>query len=557
MDLLVDLFGYLSVLLRGFVLTAQSLTVGGVAFVILLLQPLAGELGGSAVLVVERTRRLLAWSALALAVFEMLTLAVQATVLVGTLDITVAEALSTSFAAAATTVSVSALTIAVAVTRAREALRTYVLVPAALLILGAQVAASHAAARLDARPALEAAGFIHMGAAGLWIGGLPYLLLALAGTGQPLARSLIGRRYSLMSMLAVTLLICAGVVMAVDYLGSLEALYGTAYGVMVVTKALLLAGMLFLGSMNYRLVRKLAGDSGAAVLTLRRFVEAELGIGVAVLFAAGSLTSQPPGADLTTDRATWTEIVQQLTPGRPRLTSPDFDLLAISRLDERIASAQARKEPAPLAFIPGEGLPPPRNAMDIAWSEFNHHWAGLLLLAMALLALLERIPRFGWARHWPMGLVVLAVAIVWRADPEVWPTGRLGLLDSLRDPEVAQHRLFECLAASIGIIEWRARMGFTSGRRLVLLFPLLCAIGGTLLMSHSHVLANVKDQLLIEITHLPLALAAITAGWSRWIQLRLDGTASRIAGWIWPAALIVVALSLLFYREPWTAQDTT
>ena len=295
MDLLVDIFGYLSVLLRGFVLTTQSLTVGGVAFLMLLLQPLAGKLGGSAPLIFERTRRMLVWSALALVVFEMLTLAVQATVLVGTLEIPAAEALSTSFAAVAMTVSVAALAIAVGVARVRESFRPFVLVPAALLILGAQVAASHAAARLDARPAMEVAGFVHMGAAAVWIGGLPYLLLALAGTAQPSASNLIGRRYSLMSMLAVALLICAGIAMAIEYVGSPEALYGTAYGVMVLTKALLLVGMLFLGWMNYRLVRKLQGNSGAFVLTLRRFVEAELGIGLTVLFAAGSLTSQPPG----------------------------------------------------------------------------------------------------------------------------------------------------------------------------------------------------------------------------------------------------------------------
>jgi copper resistance protein D len=84
----------------------------------------------------------------------------------------------------------------------------------------------------------------------------------------------------------------------------------------------------------------------------------------------------------------------------------------------------------------------------------------------------------------------------------------------------------------------------------VLLFPLLCALGGALLLTHSHALANVKDQLLIEVTHVPLALAAIAAAWSRWIQVRLDGPPSLIAGWIWPVALVVASLSLLFYREP-------
>ena len=118
--------------------------------------------------------------------------------------------------------------------------------------------------------------------------------------------------------------------------------------------------------------------------------------------------------------------MQQLTPGRPGLTTPDYDSLAIAQLDEQIAAATARHEPAPLAFVPGEGPPPPRNAMDIAWSEFNHHWAGLLLMSIALLALLERVPGFSWARHWPLGMVVLAAFIVVRGDPEVWPTGRIG-----------------------------------------------------------------------------------------------------------------------------------
>jgi len=69
------------------------------------------------------------------------------------------------------------------------------------------------------------------------------------------------------------------------------------------------------------------------------------------------------------------------------------------------------------------------------------------------------------------------------------------------------------------------------------------------LLTHSHALSNLKDQLLIEITHIPLALAVIVAAWARWIQLRLDGAPSRIAGWIWPLALLAIAASLLLYKE--------
>ncbi len=69
------------------------------------------------------------------------------------------------------------------------------------------------------------------------------------------------------------------------------------------------------------------------------------------------------------------------------------------------------------------------------------------------------------------------------------------------------------------------------------------------MLTHSHALANIKDQLLIEMSHVPLALSGIIAGWARWLELRLDGRASRRAGWVWPIAFIAVGLILLSYRE--------
>jgi putative copper resistance protein D len=55
--------------------------------------------------------------------------------------------------------------------------------------------------------------------------------------------------------------------------------------------------------------------------------------------------------------------------------------------------------------------------------------------------------------------------------------------------------------------------------------------------------------LLIEVSHTPLAHIGVTAGWARWLELRLDGTASRIASYLWPTAFMLVGLLLLFYRE--------
>ncbi len=85
------------------------------------------------------------------------------------------------------------------------------------------------------------------------------------------------------------------------------------------------------------------------------------------------------------------------------------------------------------------------------------------------------------------------------------------------------------------------------------MFPLLCAGGGVLLLTHSHAIANVKEQLLIELTHTPLALAGIVAGLGT-----LAGTAARSRdqqggvahrAWLWPVCFILVGLMLLNYRE--------
>jgi putative copper resistance protein D len=89
--------------------------------------------------------------------------------------------------------------------------------------------------------------------------------------------------------------------------------------------------------------------------------------------------------------------------------------------------------------------------------------------------------------------------------------------------------------------------------KAVLVFPLLCAGGGTLLLTHSHAIANLKDQLLIELTHTPLALAGIVAGYARWLEIRLDPRNHRttwmVASWLWPVCLMFCGVLLVLYRE--------
>jgi len=418
-----------------------------------------------------------------------------------------------------------------------------------VLILVAQTATSHAMARLDDRAPLATADILHMAGAALWIGGIPYFVTALAANESGETWRQVGQRFSRISMAAVAILVAGGLYMAVIYIGSVEAIYGTAYGVMVATKVALLLGLLFLGGMNFLAVERLRRDSETPIPRLRRFAEVEIGIGLTVLFAAASLTSQPPGADLTADRASWDEVVHRLTPEWPLLSSPDRSELAIYRM-EAAREAEAQTNPQlPRAYVPGSGIVPPRDAADIAWSEYNHHWAGIAVLLIGFLALAERARIAPWARHWPLVFVALAVFLFFRSDPEVWPLGEIGLIEGLRDPEVVQDRIFVLLIAAFGIFEWRVRTGRIRRPGAALVFPLMTAFGGALLLAHQHALSNVKEQLLIEITHVPLALCGITAGWARWLELRLGPPGDRIASWVWPVAFVLVGIVLLIYRE--------
>ena len=333
------------------------------------------------------------------------------------------------------------------------------------------------------------------------------------------------------------------------YVGDWQGFYGTAYGVMVGAKIAMFLMLLALGGMNFLLVERLRDDPGTPINRLKRFAEVEIGIGVSIFFAAASLTSVPPAVDLTQDRVTWQEIVARNTPHWPRLQSPDHDALALPALQAQLdAEAAHHTAPPQVAFVPGSGDLPPRNAADIAWSEYNHHWAGLFVVAIGLLALLNQAG-LRWARHWPLLFLGLAGFLFLRSDPETWPLGDIGFFESFRDVEVLQHRLFVLLIVIFALFEWRVRVTDRRTGWTPMIFPLMTAAGGALLLTHSHAIANIKDQLLIELTHTPLALAGILAGWSRWLELRLSPPASRTAGWIWPVCFVFVGLLLLLYRE--------
>jgi len=188
---------------------------------------------------------------------------------------------------------------------------------------------------------------------------------------------------------------------------------------------------------------------------------------------------------------------------------------------------------------------------DIAWSEYNHNCAGFVVFLMGLLALLSRSNYFPWAKIWPLAFLLLAVFLFFRADPENWPMGPNGFWESFAVTDVLQHRAAVVLIIVFAIFQYRVETGRVKSMAAALVFPAVCAVGGIVLLTHTHALTNVKEELLAELSHTPLAVFGLLAGWSRWLELRLPegNKARKYLAWVWPVCFIVVGLILMDYHE--------
>jgi len=540
---LLQIFGFLSVLFRGGTLSFESLTIGGIVF----LNFVAGSANPQSEAINQGSLRWIRRAAVALAVTQLAYILASTLILMQSADMTLADVSGANFVLAGVLAIASALTIA-ALAGARSSKSHMVMAFPALLILLSSVMTSHAMARLEYRFPLAVVTALHQGATATWLGGLFYLLIAIPRCpDNRFARQLIAR-FSKLALISVAVLAAAGFTLGFAYVGSLDAIYDTSYGIMVATKAVLFGTLLLLGALNFQIARSPSG--GAVIASLKRFGEAEIGIGITVILTAASLTSLPPAVDLRTDRVSTQEIVARLAPQLPRLASP-----SIEDLPEDIYAAEVQAFDAgtlsPASFVPGQAGTRPNTPAEKSWSEYNHHWAGLIVLSIGLLAFLAQTKYFPWARNWPLLFLGLSLFLLLRSDPETWPLGPNGFWVTLQDPEVLLHRIFALLVIALAIFEWRVQTGLVATERARLIFPALVAVASALLLTHSHSLGNIKEEVLAELSHAPLAILGIVAGWSRWLELRLpsENKARDRMAWLWPTCLLLIGLLLLNYRE--------
>jgi len=189
-----------------------------------------------------------------------------------------------------------------------------------------------------------------------------------------------------------------------------------------------------------------------------------------------------------------------------------------------------------------------------AYSEFNHHLAGIFVV---LIGLSELRPAMGiralaWTRLLlPVAMLATGMFLLIWSDHDAWPIGSLSFAQTflMGDWETVQHKLFGTLLLLIGGIEWLRRTGRLNHLWWRIPLPGFAIIGGLSLFMHSHGAHPSAHK--IALHHTIMGIMAVAAGSSK--LLSRQGTnkqASRLR-WelIWAVFVLLIGFQLLIYTE--------
>ena len=175
-----------------------------------------------------------------------------------------------------------------------------VLWPVSVVLLASLAWISHAAAAGMA-PLGLLGDMLHLCAAGLWIGGLLPLAIFLVrvrpsfSLGETVVR--VVRRFSMLSLCCVTVLIVSGISNSWLLVGSVHALFTTPYGQLLLFKLALFSVLIGFGARNLLAIKSTspADQTHTDFLQrLRRNVITEICLGAAVIVIVACLGVTPP-----------------------------------------------------------------------------------------------------------------------------------------------------------------------------------------------------------------------------------------------------------------------
>jgi copper resistance protein D len=146
-----------------------------------------------------------------------------------------------------------------------------------------------------------AADALHLLATGAWLGGLPPLAMLLATAWRQkeprwaAVTAIAVQRFSLLGVISVSTLLASGIANSWYEVGTLNNLFATSYGQLVVIKIGLFAAMIILASINrFYLTPRLA--TAGTVRRLYYSCLAETGLGFAAIAVVGFLGAMAPAS---------------------------------------------------------------------------------------------------------------------------------------------------------------------------------------------------------------------------------------------------------------------
>ena len=184
-----------------------------------------------------------------------------------------------------------------------------------------------------------------------------------------------------------------------------------------------------------------------------------------------------------------------------------------------------------------------------AYSEFNHHTAGVFVVFIGLseFQYALALPILGWTRLLlPAGMLGSGAFLLIWSDHEAWPIGSLSLIQTFfgTDWEIVQHKLYAVLILALGSIELLRRVGRVAQAWWRIPLPAVAILGGLTLFLHSHGAHPAAHK--IAIHHTLMGIMAITAGSCKLVSELPDRSRWGLA---WACLILLIGVQLLSYSE--------
>lgn len=195
------------------------------------------------------------------------------------------------------------------------------------------------------------------------------------------------------------------------------------------------------------------------------------------------------------------------------------------------------------------------STQGVAYSEFNHRFAGLFVLLFGLAelghALQYQVPV--WTRLvLPVALGVLGGYLLIWSDHEAWPIGTLTFAQTFsgQDLEILQHKFYGVFSSVAAVSETLRRIDWARHPGWAVPLLILGFLGALLLFIHSH--GDHPANHVIELHHAFLGTvgigAAVSSAMMAWASHTSEQTMKR---WevAWATCVVVIGLQLLVYFE--------